>query len=233
MWTNHGGHIGLDRGVVEYTVEQFLRQPNYYKLDGRPLVVVWSVDDLLRDAGSVEKAKAALDHLREYAKQRGVGDPYISVVNGAHSPAQLKTFGIDGALGYHYGATGGSRQEPRHIGPRTVQDSLEDFPTQTIPGHTKLWAKLANSYGRDYLLATSPMQNWEPTFRDGNLIMQRNTPDAYREMLRRAKATIDQKGLRKFVSIEAWNEWLEGSYMEPSTQWGYEYLEAVRDVFGH
>jgi hypothetical protein len=43
---------------------------------------------------------------------------------------------------------------------------------------------------------------------------------------------IDQRGLRPFVNIEAWNEWLEGSYVEPSTQWGYGYLDAIGDVFG-
>jgi hypothetical protein len=232
MWTNHAGHNGVGRGLAEYIVDQFMLQPNYYKMDGRPLLILWSVDDLVNDVGGVAKAKAALDHLRDYAKQRGVGDPYIAVVNGARSPAQIKAVGIDGITGYNYCLTGGSRQEPRRVGDRTVQDYLEDFPTQTIPGHTKLWAKLADTYGRDYLLATSPMQDWEPTFRDGNYIMQRNTPDAYREMLRRAKATIEQKGLRKFINMEAWNEWLEGSYMEPSTQWGYEYLEAVKDVMG-
>jgi hypothetical protein len=128
---------------------------------------------------------------------------------------------------------GGTRVENRHIGNKIVQDHLEDFPTQTIPGHARFWNESAGTYGRDYLLATTPMQNWEPTYRDGNFVIQRNTPDAYREMLRRAKATIAQKGLRKFITIEAWNEWLEGSYMEPSTQWGYEYLNAVKDVMGN
>lgn len=47
-----------------------------------------------------------------------------------------------------------------------------------------------------------------------------------------AVATIEQRGLRKLVNIEAWNEWLEGSYVEPSTQWGYGYLEAIRDILG-
>ncbi len=46
-----------------------------------------------------------------------------------------------------------------------------------------------------------------------------------------AKAFIEKRRLRKFVSIEAFNEWLEGSYVEPSTQWGLIYLETVREAF--
>jgi hypothetical protein len=36
----------------------------------------------------------------------------------------------------------------------------------------------------------------------------------------------------KILTINAWNEWTEGSYLEPDTAHGMGYLEAIRDVFG-
>ena len=33
------------------------------------------------------------------------------------------------------------------------------------------------------------------------------------------------------VTINAWNEWAEGSYLEPDTHFRYGFLEAVRKVF--
>jgi hypothetical protein len=34
------------------------------------------------------------------------------------------------------------------------------------------------------------------------------------------------------ININCWNEWTEGSYLEPDEVHGMKYLEAVRDVFG-
>lgn len=231
MWTNHPPHDRVGAGLAEYMVEQLFSQPNYYKIDGKPLVPLWSPRTLVNTTGGVEQAKAALDHLREVARAHGF--PGVYIVGICETDRDLLTsIGIDGVTGYNYLCTGGYRTEPRRIGEKVVKDLVEDFPTQTIPGQVRTWQELADRWGRDYLLATMPMQNLEPTYRAGNPVVERQTPDAFREMLRRAKATIEQRGLRKFVNIEAWNEWLEGSYVEPSTQWGYGYLEAIRDILG-
>jgi hypothetical protein len=134
-------------------------------------------------------------------------------------------------MGYNVLTAGGASDEYRRLGGRVIADRLEDFSTQTEMGHEETWSRMARAFGPDYLLATCPMQNWEPTFRPTSYIMVNNTPDAYRDLLRKSKEFIERRGLRKFVTIEAWNEWLEGSYVEPSTQWGLAYLDAIRDVF--
>jgi hypothetical protein len=36
----------------------------------------------------------------------------------------------------------------------------------------------------------------------------------------------------RILNINSWNEWTEGSYLEPDKVHGMKYLEAVRDVFG-
>ena len=134
-------------------------------------------------------------------------------------------------MGYNVLTAGGASDEYRRLGGRVIADRLEDFSTQTASGHEETWTRMERMFGRDYLLATCPMQNWEPTFCATSYVMVNNTPDAYRDLLRKAKEFIERRGLRKLVTIEAWNEWLEGSYVEPSTQWGLAYLEAIRDVF--
>jgi hypothetical protein len=35
----------------------------------------------------------------------------------------------------------------------------------------------------------------------------------------------------RILNINCWNEWTEGSYLEPDTVNGMSYLEAIKDVF--
>ena len=41
------------------------------------------------------------------------------------------------------------------------------------------------------------------------------------------------RGAPKLITVNSWNEWTEGSYLEPDTYWRFGYLEAVRRVFGN
>ena len=60
-----------------------------------------------------------------------------------------------------------------------------------------------------------------------------NTPERFREALAIAKGRLDRRSDQpKVLTLNAWNEWTEGSYLEPDTEYGLAYLEAVRDVFG-
>ena len=59
-----------------------------------------------------------------------------------------------------------------------------------------------------------------------------NTPEAFEEALRRAKAYVDTRpDLHPLITINSWNEWTETSYLQPDNIYGYGYLEAVKRVF--
>ncbi len=231
MWTNHAPGNELPSDLAEYLVTQFFLQPNYYRIDGMPLLPLWSVGDLIQNAGSEDKAREYLQRIQTVAREHGLPGVWIAAVNGPYDTAQFRRLGISGAMAYNVMMRGGHRIERRMLGDRQVRDIIEHFPSQTTPGHVSLWDDMRKAVGRNALIATMPMQNWEPTWRQDNFITQDASPDAYRRLLLQAREYIEQHSLRRFITVEAFNEWLEGSYVEPSTQWGWGWLEAIRDVF--
>jgi len=58
-----------------------------------------------------------------------------------------------------------------------------------------------------------------------------STPDKFAKYLTKAKAYADEHpDQKKLIAINAWNEWSEGSYLEPDTLHGMKYLEAIKKV---
>lgn len=63
-----------------------------------------------------------------------------------------------------------------------------------------------------------------------------STPAKFKKMLIAARHFVEENAksglVERVVLIEAWNEFAEGSYIEPTVAWGKAYLEVVKEVFG-
>jgi hypothetical protein len=58
-----------------------------------------------------------------------------------------------------------------------------------------------------------------------------NTPQSFATLLSKAKQYADSHPEQpKLITINAWNEWVEGSYLLPDMLNGFGYLEAVKSV---
>jgi hypothetical protein len=75
---------------------------------------------------------------------------------------------------------------------------------------------------------------WDGSPRNYSMgIVLNNTPEKWGDFLRQTKEWLDRHPESKgIVTLNSWNEWVEGSYIEPDQRFGTKYLDAVRDLFG-
>jgi hypothetical protein len=144
----------------------------------------------------------------------------MSLVPGDKTPTQEKTInalGIDSLTNYqwcHYADTN--------------KGDYKDWGLEAIAS----WKKWAGEFSVPFFPHVSVGWDNNPRFKAfmENTIADA-TPDLFGEFLRRAMAFVDEGELSpRLVTVNSWNEWSEGSYLEPDTTYGMGYLEAVRDA---
>lgn len=64
-----------------------------------------------------------------------------------------------------------------------------------------------------------------------DVVHYHNTPQSFATLLAKAKKYADSHPEQpRLITINAWNEWVEGSYLLPDMLNGFGYLEAVKEV---
>ena len=59
-----------------------------------------------------------------------------------------------------------------------------------------------------------------------------NTPENFKTALQMTKdRLLSVPNGPRILNINCWNEWTEGSYLEPDIKNGMAYLEAIKEVF--
>lgn len=214
------------RKIVSRIINQYFVQPNYLKFDNCPVMAIFDYDQLVKSFGSIEETAKALDYFRNEAVMAGFDGIHFQMNPGGGyrlSDEKIrKLTGLVDGLGINsiafYNMGGFDPDYLRHgaeaIEIRNQWDDAFDipvFPTVSI--------------------------GWDDTPRfpakgAADVTRFHNTPVSFGSYLEVAKDYADAHPEQpKMVFVNAWNEWIEGSYLLPDRLNGFGYLEAVRDVF--
>ena len=204
----------------------YFRKPNYYTIGGEPVVSIYKIA-YFADWEGVAKANARLDYLRAEARKAGFPGVHIQAVAAFMPPENLK---VDSTTfynwGYHTWAELGNREHEltyRAWGELSMKNfdvaraEAEKVGAAFFPNITCGWDTNARY----------PKGASEP-------FVHGSTPELFEEFCRRTKAWADAhpaKGMPRLITINSWNEWTEGTYLEPDDHFGYGYLNALWRVF--
>lgn len=211
--------------IVDRVIDRYFKCPNYVKIDGCPVMAIFDYGQLVQSFGSIEETRKALDYFRDKAKEAGFSGIHFQMNPGGGYPLNVDNtkslkelvdgLGVNSVAFYNMG--GFDCDYLKHgadaIEIRKEWDEALDipvFPTVSIgwDDTPRFPAKGAQDVTRFH-----------------------QSPQSFAAFLQVAKEYADSHPEQpKFVMINAWNEWVEGSYLLPDRKYGFGYLEAVKEV---
>ena len=227
---------GVDRDefekICKRNIEMFFKQPNYYKIDGKPVFMIYEVTTFIEGIGGVDAAIDALKWFRQEVKKAGFPDLELQFTmwnsqfnySGVDA-AKASTASPRDAFNRRLGFNSMSHYQFCHFA--NVDQDYEKVLEEVYPE----WDRLEKEFTIPYYPHISI--GWDNSPRTGkSAVTTNNTPERFEQALRKAKAWVDARPkLHPLITINSWNEWTETSYLEPDDLYGYGYLEAVKHVF--
>ncbi len=230
------------RFITDLIVDRYFSHPSYLKVEGCPYFSIYDLGQFVAIHGSVEATRKAIDAFRERVRSAGFPDLHFNAVVWGKPvlpgekvirdlPQLITALGFDSVTSYVW---------IHHV-------ELDETPftpfQKVLKKYLQVWDRMEEQYnipyfpnitmGWDNSPRTLQSDIWGPlpesTFSN---CIGGNTPEAFQEALEIYRKRLSQRDGPTLFSINAWNEWTEGSYIEPDQMTGMGYLEAIAKVFG-
>ncbi len=194
---------------VKHWIDYFFSDDRYMRIDNKAVMSVFGANKLVEAFGSPAGVKEELDYLRSEVKKLGYDDLIILYTGGSSVP-QYNECGFDGIHAYTWGSNGYD----------------VDFTKDCM---NKILAK------NDIHLVPTVSQGYNLVAWTGSRTPS-TTPEDFKTLLEWSKDEILSKYEKdswksKLMILSTWNEFGEGTYINPSNLYGMGYLDAVRSVF--
>jgi len=244
MYANHnqpGAHSTEDQiAVTKYWIEHYFKTPEYYTIDGKPVVCYWddgnldndfiaeaaAKGEILKPGEGVRRAFAISERLVREAGLPGIHwqlmwrgtsyDPRYAIEKRAEGFSSSISYGFVG--------------EARALAPRAAARAEGLTYDMVIEGMPKLWQARAVQQELPWWLPIPTGWDDRPRSFSKATVIRDRTPEKFAEVCRAARAFCEKNGLKHAV-IHPINEWQEGSYIEPNEEYGFGMYNAIRDAF--
>ena len=206
-WENHFNHL------IDY-----FNDSRYIKVDNKPMFIILQYDN------DIQKMCDYWDNL---ARLNGFDGMYFVFKN-------KRWFDWGDRKRFNY--------EPHHDGwlnptvwERRIEKIKRLFHLDThvmIYDYDTTWKRIlksAESSSRNEYLGGFVNYDDSPRRSRRGIIVKGANPEKFKYYLSEICKISDRQN-KDFLFLTAWNEWGEGAYLEPDTIYGYEYLNAIKEI---
>jgi hypothetical protein len=232
IWPGAADRAAFD-AATDRVIARFFGQPNYYRIDGKPVFSIYEIGTLIRGLGGLEATRDALDAFRAKVVAAGFPGVHLQAILWGSLPASLsmvpgdrtetqdntiRVLGFDSLTNYQW---------CHYVQPR---GDYQAWAAQAIAR----WEPWAAEFSVPFFPHVSVGWDTNPRFKGPIAdVITGNTPALFADYLRQARDFVIRHTLTPpLITVNAWNEWSESSYLEPDTEDGYGFLDAVRSVVG-
>jgi hypothetical protein len=214
------------------------------KVDGKPVFLVYR-------AHIIREIEAMFDLWREEALRRGLPGLYLVAMKQyefplpgilRHFDATMQFQPFEALFSPDYAAPGVETRrlvKVLRLLPERVQDMLRAarynfFPALTFYDYDMVWKHMLQVEREGGIPAfPGAFVDWDntPRYVKRARIFRGASPERFAYWFRRlVEVTATRPDPERIIFKNAWNEWAEGTYLEPDERYGLKYLEAVRDA---
>jgi lipopolysaccharide biosynthesis protein len=212
-------HSPEDDAAVFADLARYMRSPRYFKIDGKPLLIVYRPDALPEPAATISR-------WREAAREGGLGELFL-LCTDAFGFADYARYGFDGLVEFppHAISIGEMTHRVQRLNP-SFSGLVYDYEAVVTAKEEEL------SLAEDPRRFPGVMPAWDNEARKpgaGN-VFHGATPELF---YRWVKTALDgSKRIAppeaRMIVVNAWNEWAEGAYLEPDRWFGHGFAQALR-----
>ena len=209
----------------------FFRDPAYICIDGAPVLVIYRIN-------SIPNAEDMVAYLKRRTKEEGFSGLYlVEEVNCYQSSSCAE--GSDALLQFEplYSMTDGrSLTDKIRYKLLSMRFNKKYSSSNQIYDYDVLWKRVLKPRLKcpaSKELFLGAFVDWDNTARKGKkgCIVMGCNPEKFGHYLAEQRKKAEENGNR-YIFINAWNEWGEGTYLEPDKKRGYRYLEEIKKLFG-
>ncbi len=262
MWANHdwvdifpakhGGNPMIKRGavardvfdaMVDHVIADYFSQPEYLRVDGRPFFSIYEIGSLIQGLGGIREASDALASFREKTIAAGHPGLYLdatvwgfgvlpTAVTTTRPEELIDRLGFQSASSYVWIHHTDLRTHDFPLGDwdavaddafAAYEDYVKDLKVPFIPNVTVGWDSSPRTDQSQPF--TADEYPWYPVFD--------SRPAQFERGLERVSRFLERQDLpHPMITLNAWNEWTEGSSLLPDSTHGTAYLDAVLRTFG-